>query len=60
MVQQPSIAAGRNAHGLAAQRLGQPEVVALKRHPAARLDPAHLVVGAVGQGRQLGRIRSGG
>ena len=54
MAQQPSVAVG-----LAAQRLGQPELAALKRHPAARLDATDVVVGTVGQGRQLGGIGPG-
>ena len=59
MAQQPSVGGRSQRYGLPAQRLGQPELAALEGHPAARLDPADLLVGSVGQRRQLGRIRPG-
>ena len=57
----PAAVGGRRPkrHRLSAQGLGQPEVVALKRHPPARLDPADLVLGAVGHGRPLRRVGPG-
>ena len=51
----PAAIGGRRSqrHGLPAQGLGQPKLPALERDPAARLDPADLIVRAVGQRRQL-------
>ena len=57
----PATVGGRRAKGdgLTAQGLGQPELAPLEGHPAAGLDFADLIVGAVGQRRQLGGVGSG-
>ena len=54
----PAAVGGRGTEGdqLAAQALGDPQPPAPERHPAAQPHPPALVVGAVGQRRQLGRI----
>ena len=48
----------RRAEGeqLTPQALGDLEAPTLERHPAALAHPPALIVGPVGQGRQLGRI----
>ena len=53
----PATVGGRQAKGvgLAAQGIGQPQLASPEGHPAAGLDFADLIVGAVGQRRQPGQ-----